>query len=221
MNEKAPDKRQGDIGRLIRVKYLVGGEVGIAQIVEYVSGTQVRCQILQDFASTSAIPSGAWYFTQNTLSGLDHLEGETITILEDGAASTQKEVVNGEVELDDQCCVAIAGLPYIGILETMPAELLLSSGVTSGKTKSVGLVKFLFRNTLGVSYGDDIYNPVKMKFRSGADIAGRPAPLFSGYKELPGFNDYGIDRTYKVIQTQPFPCTVQSIILDMEVPFES
>lgn len=210
-----------DIGREIRVKYLVGEEQGIAEIVEYVSATQVKCQIQQAFASTAAIPSGSWYFTQNTISGLGHLEGEEVVVLEDGAASEPKTVEDGEITLDDQVCVAIAGLGYTGIVETMPIDLLLSVGVTTGKYKTLGIAKVLFRDTLGVKHGNDIYDAANMKFRTGGDIAGRPAPLFSGWKELPAFDDYSIFKTYKFVQSRPLPCEIQALALDMEVPIES
>lgn len=210
-----------DIGRIIRIKYLLGGEVGIAQIVGYTSGTVVTCKILEAFASTAVIPSGAWYFTKNVIKGLGHAEGLTVTIMEDGAASNTKVVTGGQITLDDQCCVAVVGQPYVGILETMPIELLLNTGVTPGKYKTISLARMLFRNTLGPSYGQNIYNSDTMKFRSGADISDRPAPLFSNYKDLPDFDGYDIKKTFLVVQTQPFPCTVQSLVLEMEVPFEA
>jgi len=209
-----------DIGRILRVKFIDGGETGVAEIVEYVSATQVKCQIQQAFASTSAIASGGWYFSQDTISGLGHLEGEEVTILLDGATSPVKTVVDGEIELDEQFCVAVVGLGYTGILETMPIELLLNTGVTVGKDKTFCTINVLLRNTLGVQYGVDEYNPSNMKFRDGGDTGGRPAPLFNGWKELPAFDSYGLFKTYKFIQARPFPCEIQGLALDMEVPFE-
>lgn len=205
-----------DVGREFRMRYLEGGEVGIAEIVEYVSATQVKANILQDFASTDAIPSGAWYFTKGSVTGLDHLEGMTVKVLEDGAAGSDKTVEDGAITFDSQCSYAVIGLGYVGVLETMPIELLLSVGITAGKYKSTGRAKILFRNTLGAGCGVDQYEPNAIKFRTGNDIGGRPTPLFSGYQDLPAYDDYRILKTYKVIQTQPFPCTVQSLVLDLE-----
>jgi len=206
----------GDVGRQFRMRYLVGGEVGIAQITEYVSATQVKANILQDFASTAAIPSGAWYFTKGSISGLNHLEGEVVRVVEDGGAGSDKTVTAGSITFDDQCAYAVIGLGYIGVVETMPIELLLSVGITTGKFKSSGRAKILFRNTLGAGCGIDVYDIKPIKFRTGNDIGGRPAPLFSGYQDLPAFDGYDILKTYQVFQTQPFPCTVQSLVLDLE-----
>ncbi len=205
-----------DVGREFRMRYLVGGETGIAEIIEYVSATQVRAKILQAYASTAAIPASAWYFTKGSISGLGHLEGMTVRVLEDGGAGSYKVVTAGAITYDSQCAYAVIGLGYVGVLETMPIELLLSVGITAGKYKSTGRAKILFRNALGAGCGVDQYEPNAIKFRTGNDIGGRPTPLFSGYQDLPAYDGYDILKTYQVIQTQPFPCTVQSLVLDLE-----
>ncbi len=208
-----------DIERKIRVKLVDGDETGIARIIGFTSSTIVTCQIQQDFANTDPITSGNWYFTQNTISGLGHLEGREVVVTEDGGASPNKTVVDGSITLEDQATYAVVGLGYLGILQTMPIDLILSAGITMGKYKSAGLVKFLVRDTVGISYGIDPYNLNELKFRSGSDIGGRAVPLFSGWIDAPAFDDYGIKKTYYVFQTRPFPCSVQAMVIDTEAPF--
>ena len=103
----------------------------------------------------------------------------------------------------------------------MPLELLLSTGITPGKFKTVNKVNLMFRNALGVSYGTDPYNMQKIAFREGTSYTDRPPLLFSGMKEQPGFDNYGEQRTMWVVQTLPYPCTLVSMIFDMEFSEEN
>ena len=209
-----------DVLRKIQVKYITGEEQGIAVVTEYVSGTQVKCKILQDFLSTGAIASGGWYFTQKTISGLGHLEGETVSIVADGGIHADKVVTDGAISLDAQTAYAMVGLFYFGRIKTMPLELLMTTGITPGKEKTVNKIHLLFRNTLGVSYGSDPYNMQRIGFRDGVQFTDRPTFLFNGPKQQPGFDNFGEQRSIWIIQTVPYPCTLNSMIFDMDISSE-
>ena len=210
-----------DLLRKIQIKHITGSEQGIAKVVAYVSETEVLCNILQDFSSTDTLTSGQWYFTQDTVEGLGHLEGETVSIVADGGIHANKIVTDGAISLDDQASYVLVGLLYYGRIQTMPLELLLTTGITPGKLKSVNKVNLIFRNTLGVSYGTDPYNLQQIGFRDGTQYTDRPPTLFSGTKEQPGFDVYAEQRTMWIIQTVPYPCTVNSMVFDMEVSEEN
>jgi len=211
-----------DVLRRIQVKYLDGDESGIAEIIEYVSETVVQCKILQNFNDTSTIPGGKWYFTQDTVSGLSHLEGETVTAVSDGGRSTVQQVVtDGSITLDAQATYVMVGLAYYGRIQTMPLELLMSTGITPGKYKSINKVNLMFRNTIGVSYGTNPYDMQMVGFRKGVAYTDRPPMLFCGTKERPGFDNYDEQRTMWVIQTLPYPCTLNSMVMDMEFSEEN
>jgi len=210
-----------DLKRKIQVKYNEGDEQGIAIITEYVSETLVKCKILQDFANVNTITGGNWYFTQDTVSGLTHLEGETVSVVADGGIHADCVVSDGAITLDNQVTYAIIGLSYYGRIQTMPLELLLFTGITPGKFKSVNKVNLLFRNSLGVSYGTDPYNMQRISFRDGPQYTDRPAFLFNGVKEQSGFDNYDEQRTMWVVQTVPYPCTLVNMVLDMEFSEEN
>ena len=65
-----------DVGREIWKKSIDGVGSGRATIVTYNSPTSVDCDIEVDFDNTDAIDAGCWYLTADTITGLDHLEGE-------------------------------------------------------------------------------------------------------------------------------------------------
>lgn len=211
----------GDLRRRIQIKYLTGTEQGIAEIIEYVSETEVNCLILQEFESTDPLTSGEWYFTQDTVQGLGHLEGETVGVVADGGTHPNRTVVDGEITLVGQATYVLIGLLYYGRLKTMPLELLLTTGITPGKLKSVNKVNLMFRNTLGVSYGTDPYNMQQIGFRSGPQFTDRPPFLYNGVKEQPGFDKFDEQRYMWIVQTLPYPCTLNAMVFDMEFSQEN
>ena len=55
-----------------------------------------------------------------TLTGLYHIEGETVSILADGLVLPSQVVNNGEIVLDEAYAVVHVGLPYNADVETVP-----------------------------------------------------------------------------------------------------
>lgn len=159
----------------------------------------------------SATPSGT------TVSGLSHLEGETVDVVVDGLTQTQKTVSSGEITLDSTGSVAHVGLPYTPTITTLPINTgQLASRITA-RIKSVIDLKVLFNNTPGATVynSDDVSNAMEITLD---DVpSGGTEPLFSGWKKIlfPDMWDrYGY-ITIKSVNPQPF--TVLSIIADVEV----
>jgi len=48
----------------------------------------------------------------------------------------------------------------------------------------------------------------------------RPTFLFNGPKQQPGFDNSGEQRSMWVVQTVPYPCTLNSMIFDMDISSE-
>jgi hypothetical protein len=86
-----------------------------------------------------------------TLTGLDHLEGETVVILGDGAIDTPAVVSSGQVTVASASTIQ-AGLPYTVQLRTMP--LSFPGGMTiHGKKKRISEVTASWYNSGDFSIG--------------------------------------------------------------------
>jgi len=211
---------EDDVGRTIHAKHITGDESGVAIITEYDNAQMVKCNILKEFSSDS-FGDGEWYFAQDTIRGLGHLEGQTVRVVADGGVEGEDyEVENAEITISAPSTFVIVGEAYKGALKTMPLELLLNVGITPGKDKTVSQINLMFRNSLGVSYGYDPYNLQKIGFRKGAQYTDRPTRLFNGVKTVPGFDIWDAQRHIWVVQTAPYPCTLNAMIVDTEVDFE-
>ncbi|GAH44963.1 unnamed protein product, partial [marine sediment metagenome] len=72
-----------------------------------------------------------------TFSGLDHLEGETVQVLADGAIHPDRVVVGGEISLQQTASIVHVGLAQNSTLKTMRVEGGNPIGTAQGKTKRI------------------------------------------------------------------------------------
>ena len=147
-----------------------------------------------------------------TISGINHLEGETISILADGATHADKTVTGGKITLDRSASKVHLGYNYTSLLETLRIEAGAEDGVSQGKIKRIHGVTVRFLETVGAEVGPDTLNLDRMPFRSSANAMNQAIPLFTGDKEI--FFPSGYDNDSRVIvrQNQPLPMTILAIM---------
>jgi len=146
-----------------------------------------------------------------TISGLDHLEGETISILADGASHANKTVSGGSVTLDRSAQKVHAGLNYDSILQTLRIEAGSAQGVAQSKVKRVNEITVRLHKSLGIEVGGSLDDMEVLPFRSSAELMGLPVALFTGDKKVEFRDDYNTDGYVYVRQQLPLPLTVLAI----------
>ncbi|KKK78981.1 hypothetical protein LCGC14_2838100, partial [marine sediment metagenome] len=170
-----------DVGREIWKKAIDGVGEGRAEITAYTDTTHVDCRIKKAFNNTVVMAVGNWYLTTASLSGIDHLEGETISVVTDGSKHTQQTVLNGSISLDQQSSKVHIGLGYIGLLKSLNIEGGAANfGSAQSRLRNIEYTTIKFFNSLGARVGTDRYNLEQLSFRSSAHATNRPSPLFSG-----------------------------------------
>lgn len=203
------------INREIWRKSVTGFETGRAKIVDFVSATEVVCNVTVDFLEsdvTTPIPSGEWYLTASELSGLEHLEAKVVTVVTDGGNAGTFTVTGGLIDIGEQASVIHAGLKYIGSFNSMNMEVGGVIGVSQTKPKNVYQVGIRFADTLGASYGTDLYRMQRVEFRGIDSKIDRPPPPLSGDVRL-SYNDATkIEKKLYILQDTPAPCNVQLMI---------
>jgi len=205
-----------DVGNYIRRKSITGNEFGRAKIIGYTSSTQVTCLITEDFDSIEVIPSGEWYLTFSTVSGLEHLEGETVSVVADGAPHPDVVVENGEIDLNYEVSKCHIGFDYHGILQPMVIEVAGLTGPAQTKLKNVYRIGIKFLNSLGCEYGTDFYKPESIPFTEMPIDLGNPIPLFSGVRVIPYSDSWESDKLIYIRQRKPLPCIVQLLAIYAE-----
>lgn len=146
-----------------------------------------------------------------SITGLDHLEGETVEILADGFAVSDKIVSSGEITLDTAASKVTIGLPFTSTLQTMRIDAGGTEGTAQGKTKRIRDVTFRFFNTVSADVGPSEENLDPISFRESTLAAATPTPLFSGDKDITFPSGYDSDGFIVVKQDQALPMTVLAV----------
>jgi hypothetical protein len=147
-----------------------------------------------------------------TLSGLSHLEGQTVSILADGATHADKVVTSGSITLNSSVTKAVVGLKYASVLQTMRIEGGAAEGTSQGKTKRISKVVLRLFETVGVKVGPNLDQLETVPFRSTSDPMDTPVSTFlAGDKEIEFRDDYNTDGYIVIKQDQALPCSVLAI----------
>ena len=146
-----------------------------------------------------------------SLSGLSHLEGETVSILGDGSVHPDVTVASGAVTLQRYVTKAHAGLAYNSTLRTLRVDAGSQMGTSQGKMKRINEVTVRLQKTVGLKVGRDANNLDVVPFRSSADLMDVAIPMFNGDKEIELNSNYGTDGQLTIRQDQPLPMVVQAV----------
>ena len=146
-----------------------------------------------------------------TISGLSHLEGQTVAILADGATHANKIVSSGEISLDRSATKVKVGLAYTSLLQTMRIDAGARDGTSQSKTKRIYEITIRLFESVGVEVGPDLNNLERIPFRSSANAMDQGITPFTGDKEVEFRGNYETDGFVFVRQTQPLPLTILSL----------
>ena len=146
-----------------------------------------------------------------TISGLDHLEGEEVSILADGATHPNKTVSSGAITLDRSSTKVKVGLPYVSLLQTMRIDAGSQNGTSQSKTKRIYEITARLYESIGIEIGPDLDNMERIPFRSSANAMNSGVNVFTGDKDIEFRGNYETDGFIFVRQNQPLPLTVLSL----------
>lgn len=214
----------GDVGKYIHYRYYTYDYKGdiewhksIALITEYTDTTHVKGTIDLPWPSLSIIAANGWRMTVTTISGLDHLEGETVTVCVDGASHPNAVVSSGSITLNTPSSKVHIGLPYVSVLQPMPIEAGAADGTAKGKTKRAHRVGIGFYETIGAKYGSDEQNELdEIDPRDPSMLMDNAPAPFTGMQIVSWPDGYTDDLLLTIIQEQPLPCTVTCLAVFMK-----
>lgn len=152
----------------------------------------------------------------DTVKGLDHLEGLTVSLLVNGAVEFSREVKEGKVTLDQPGDLVIVGLPFVADLESMPVEILTAEGASVGRKKRLNAINILFHQTVGAKVGINFKNMETSKWRRDEKYGDATRP-FSGIKSLPVSSLSENVITVCIRSDSPTPMTILALMPQMQV----
>jgi hypothetical protein len=160
------------------------------------------CAVTQKFAAPTREVAGLW-----------HLEGETVSAFHDGNVTTDYTVKNGRIMLPAPATIVTVGLPYSGVVETLPLVL----GQTNhAKRQMISKVVIRVDLTRGISAGAGGGALYAIKQRQGEAI-GDPIALASGDFDVQLQGKWNAGATVVVEQTNPLPATISALFPEVVV----
>lgn len=211
------------------VKRNINGQV--RYYAEFLTKFFERDMSLDDavFSDSSLSYSGA---PISHITGLDHLEGELVTAIADGATDDLfYKVIGGAITLQSPASKITVGLPYKSSWQSMRLDGGSPDGVGQGKAKQVkSIILRLDATGSGLKYGrgdftggnatiaSNLYNALPIvKTRSTSDKMDAPPPLLSGdTPDLPFTGGTSKEFFIRLEHDLPLPCTIISIIAQVE-----
>ena len=165
------------------------------------------------FLDGGAIYSGG---STTSITGLGYLEGETVSLLGDGAAQPDKTVSAGAITAQLAVTRAHVGLSYNSDLQTLPLAIGTADNTSVGNQKRIHRIIVRFYESMSLSYGMSSDDLTVATFRRGGDSISSALPLFSGDKELVFPSNYDTLGQAYLRCSQPFPSTITLLALDYE-----
>lgn len=151
------------------------------------------------------------------LTGLGHLEGQTVKILADAAIVADKTVSSSSITLDTSASVAQIGLGYTHSLKTLKISAGNPSGTPLGKTKRIYGLTFVLLNSHTLAFGPDDDDLIETDFRVVSDPMDSAAPLFTGEKFLEFQGDWTQDARIIVESNDPVPFTLLALTPEVQL----
>jgi hypothetical protein len=154
-----------------------------------------------------------------TITGLDHLEGETVAVLNSGTVEPTKVVSGGAITLESIPSGQVAiGLPYTSRLIPMRPEGGSPLGTSQGQTKRIIGVRLRLLSSFGGQIGveggtmEDIRYPETYTYAPGG------ASFYTGDTDIvPWPEGWETDAYMLIEQSDPLPLTVAGIMPEIEV----
>lgn len=210
---------------------------GIATITDYVNGTTVTCDITQDITAVipndpndtpAPAPSGTWNISTpvTTITGLNHLNGLTVSILADGSVVANQVVTNNSITLPYPASKVVAGLPYTCQAQTLYIDHPQGENTAQNRRKDINSVGLRVCNTRGLELGADQpdqaaqpdnqnvpwTNMVEIKERNNSVYAGSAIPLYTGDYFQNISSGWSMKGQVAIQQNYPLPAEILSVI---------
>ncbi len=174
-------------------------------------------ELFDDDLNLDSALTGEVETATDTWSGLDHLEGQTVSILAGGVVQDGQTVVSGSISLDAPANQVEIGLSYTHMIEPLPP-----TGERGASDRRTRLVEIIFRfqetQALRLDVGRGLKD-ITLK-QIGEDVViGAPPPVVSEDVRVRalGWQQDGTKPLWRVEQSVPYPFTLLSVTTELKV----
>lgn len=201
---------------------LLSGIVGMTELndirvgIANVAANTFELVGINSSAYTTYISGGQARKLVTTISGLDHLEGETVAVITDGAAHADVTVADGEITLDWSAGTVHVGYDFNSDGKTLRLDAGSANGTAIGKTRRTNRVGFMLNRTVGLKFGTSFDTLDEIPFRVPSNSMQRAVPLFTGIISETHDANYDFENQICFRQNKGLPGTIQAILPQLE-----
>jgi hypothetical protein len=149
-----------------------------------------------------------------TVSGLWHLEGDTVVGLANGYVTGDMTVANGGVTLPNAASRVMVGLPYTATIKTLKLDNATPLDTVQARIKKITRLTLRLENTMGLWHGPDLDHMRAAKFGLPS-LYGQELSLITADKDLTMSPSWNRGGQIVIQQRDPLPMTVLGIIPDV------
>ena len=151
-----------------------------------------------------------------SISGLWHLEGESVVGLANGYVVNGLTVASGKVTLPNASSRVHIGLDFTAEIKTLRLDAGSLNPSSSARTKKISQIGLQLESTLGLWTGPDVDHMREAKFGLPSQY-GQPPSSITGLKELTMSPSWNKNGQIVIQQRDPLPMTILSITPDIIV----
>lgn len=152
-----------------------------------------------------------------TVFGLYHLEGQTVSVLGDGAVFPAQVVTDGTITLEQPVSTVHVGLPITAELNTLPLEIEAAQAFGAGRPKNINKAYLRVHQSSSIYAGAVGTKLRQFKQRTTEPYGSPPAIIQDAEIEIPVDGSWNANGQLAVQQTDPLPLTVLSICVEASI----
>lgn len=152
----------------------------------------------------------------DTIKGLEHLEGKTVSILADGAVMPSQVVANGTVTMQEKAQIVHVGLPISADVQTLPMAMAVDQAYGQGRLKNINKVWLRVFRSSGIFAGQAEADLVEYKQRKLEPLGDAPT-LQSDELEIVLKPQWSSGGQIFIRQIHPLPLTLLSITAEVAI----
>jgi len=164
--------------------------------------------------------TGSFAVPSLTVFGLEHLEGQQVAVLADGAMQSPKVVLSGRIGLDRRATNVIVGLPKISYLLDLPRDVTTQGGPTIGQEKATRELNLYLDLTGGGRVGSKPKEgelPTEPINETGDKAYHTPIDLISGLRRMVVESDIQEEVQLFVLCEDALPCSILGLSPRLQV----
>lgn len=177
---------------------------GTVRYIEYFAARDFGSDVDDAFFVDSGVTYDSTATT--TMTGLTHLNGETVAVLGDGVVQTSQTVSGGQITITSAYTVQ-AGLPFTVQMRTMPLSWFGSASTIQGMVKRINEVVARYYNSGDFDIGKDSSTKNTLSITSMA--TGEERMTFPAGYDRPGY--------IFVYQQSPEPLTLVALMIEFQI----